>query len=90
MAQISSNLGRAGIEPGTLWSEGRDLTDYANHARPIIVVPISYLFISVFLFKKSFSNEIPKYFKKQVKNHSRLKLLGKLRIIRKLTSGKLV
>ena len=27
-----SNLGRAGIELGTLWSEGRDLTNCANHA----------------------------------------------------------
>ena len=29
-----SNLGRARIELGTLWLEGRDLTNYANHARP--------------------------------------------------------
>ena len=25
---------KPGIEPGTLWSEGRDLTNCANHARP--------------------------------------------------------
>ena len=28
-----SNLGRAGIELGTLWSESRDLTNCTNHAR---------------------------------------------------------
>ena len=28
-----SNLSRAGIELGTLWSEGRDLTNCANQAR---------------------------------------------------------
>ena len=28
-----SNLGRARIELGTLWSEGRDLTNCTNHAR---------------------------------------------------------
>ena len=31
---IYSNLGRPRIELGTLWSEGRDLTNCANHARP--------------------------------------------------------
>ena len=31
-----SNLGTARIELGTLWSEGRDLTNCTNHARPLI------------------------------------------------------
>ena len=29
-----SNLGKASIKPGTLWLEGRDLTNCANHFRP--------------------------------------------------------
>ena len=29
--------GRAGVELGTLWSEGRDLIDCTNHARPSIL-----------------------------------------------------
>ena len=32
-----SNLDRARIELGTLWSEGRDLTNCANHARPTML-----------------------------------------------------
>ena len=29
-----SNCGKAGIELGTLWSEGTDLTNCTNHAHP--------------------------------------------------------
>ena len=32
------------MEPGTLWSEGRDRTNCANHTHPIIALTSSYLF----------------------------------------------
>ena len=34
VTQSSPNSAKPGIELGTLWSEGRDLTNCANHARP--------------------------------------------------------
>ena len=49
VVQIISNLGRAGIELGTLWSEGRDLnTNCTNHACRFTVIAVNLCMTQVF------------------------------------------
>ena len=44
-------LTEPGIKLGPLWSKGRDLTNWANHAHPIIIIVAKLIYVVVVMIE---------------------------------------